>query len=159
MRFPPRNGGLPMMKSTCGHSGSLGARASWPCSTGGTPVPLSRIASMQRKLPVMGEGFGGGAEAVEADPLEPADPDGHLGEVEGIGVDLDAVELPGADGGEVGTDAFFHAEEDDFFFEIFEFEERDVEEVAGAAGGVENLDGLEAGEELVALFYGKPQNC
>ncbi len=45
------------------------------------------------------DGFSGAAEAVVADPLQVADPDGHLREFVGVGVDLDPVELPRPDDG------------------------------------------------------------
>ena len=88
--------------------------------------------------------------AVPAVPLEVADPERHLGELERVGVDLEAVELPGSDGREErGFDALVGPEEDGFLFKVLEFLQGDVEEVAGPAGGVENMDAREADEERV----------
>ena len=94
--------------------------------------------------------IGGEAETVDADPLQPADPDGHLGEAVRVGVDLDAVELPRADTGQVGVQAVCAGEDDGGFeFEVFQSQKGDVEEVAGAAGGVENLHFAQPYQELV----------
>ena len=59
--------------------------------------------------------LGGTAEAVFAEPLDVADPDGDLGEFVGVGVDFDAVELGGGDAGEETADAQVAGEGDDFF--------------------------------------------
>ena len=59
------------------------------------------------------DGFLGRAEAVEFEPLEPADPDGHLREVVGVGVEHDAVELPWADHGEERGGAEIHRVQQD----------------------------------------------
>ena len=92
------------------------------------------------------DGVAPGAGAVLAGPLEVADPDGHLGELEGVRVDLDAVELPGAHEGDLGGEAVVQGEDGDLLLQVLELLEGDVEEVAGAAGGVEDPD---VGEALV----------
>ncbi len=90
------------------------------------------------------------AEAVGVEPLQVADPDRGLGELLGIGVDLDALDLGRGDLGEAeregrgGGSPGHH-----LLFEREQFAERDVEEVATAAGGVEDGDGSQLGEEVV----------
>jgi len=88
--------------------------------------------------------------AVAAMPLEESDPEGHLRQLVGIGIDLDAVELPGADRGkEGGLHSIGTREEDDLLFQILKALEGDVEEVARAAGGVEDMDAGETDEKGV----------
>jgi len=85
-------------------------------------------------------GVGGDGEAVLVEPLEETDPDGDLSEFGGVGVDFDAEELGGADAGEEAEgDGGLCGEGDDFFFEGEELLDGEVEEVSGAAGGVEDF--------------------
>ena len=95
------------------------------------------------------DGVLGDMEAVGAGPLEEADPDGGLREVVGVGIEFDAVQLPRADHGQITAEAEVHGVDDDFLFEVLEFLEGDVEEVAGTAGGVEDAKALQADEEGV----------
>ena len=91
-------------------------------------------------------------------PLEVADPEDEVGDGGGAGVDLDAEELVGVDGVAAFEehlplgDAFVGAE--DFAFDALEVFQRDVEEVAGAAGGVEDVGFAEAVVEGFELLHG-----
>src|SRR5690606_2550451 len=89
---------------------------------------------------------------IVAHPLEVADPDDGLGEFRGVGVDLDAAELGGGDAGEEAQgDLGGGGEGDDFLLAVEELLDGDVEEVARAAGGVEDGDGGEAVDEVEDL--------
>ena len=78
-------------------------------------------------------------------PLEVADPKDEFGDGGGARVDFDAEELVWIDAkvlhleGEFAIAIFFELEED-FAFEAFHVLEGDVEEIAGAAGGIEDFD-------------------
>ena len=78
--------------------------------------------------------------AVGAEPLEVADPDGHLGEVVGVGVDLDAVELVRAnlqlERGETSESALV----EDRLLQVFEELQGHVQEVARAARRVQDAN-------------------
>ena len=88
--------------------------------------------------------------AIPPVPLEESDPEGHLGQLEGVGIDLESVKLPRPDGGEEGClHSLGAAEEDNFFLQILQALEGDVEEVPGAAGRIENMDTGESNEEGV----------
>jgi len=82
-------------------------------------------------------------------PLEVADSEDELGDGGGAFVDFKAEELVGADfegvhlGGEGFVGGDLGEEVEDFGFEFPHAGHRDVEEVAGAAGGVEDLGGAE----------------
>ena len=93
------------------------------------------------------DGVGGDAEAVLVQPLEVADPDGGLGQLVGVGVDLDAVQLRGIGRlplqGSHGRSARAAAEGDDLFPQVQQLAQGDVEKVAAAAGRVEHPDGGE----------------
>ena len=84
-------------------------------------------------------------------PLEVADPEHEVGHAGGARALFDAEHLVGRDGGSLEferadatgpTDGL-----SDFAFERFEARERDVEEVARSAGGIEHADAGEAREE------------
>ena len=128
------------------------------------PIPDSRFPTPEHRVhepDVSGEGsedgIGRKSKTVGAYPLEPADPDGHLGEVVGVGVDLDAVELPRTDAGKVGTQTVLARECDGrFALKVFEAEQGDIEEVAGAAGGIENLDLAQPGQKLFSKQNDSP---
>ncbi len=60
-------------------------------------------------------------KAVELEPLEIADPHGHLGELEGVRVDLDPVELPGADLGQEARQLLLYRPDDDLLSRSFSF--------------------------------------
>jgi hypothetical protein len=94
--------------------------------------------------------------AVVAAPLERADLHGDLGEFVGVRVDLDGAELGDIDPKRQG-ERELGGEGDDFFFEIEEEAEGDVEEISRAAGGVEDDGGGEfflEGGEAVAVGFG-----
>lgn len=90
-------------------------------------------------------------------PLEVADPEDEVGDGGGAGADFDAAELVGVDGeagvfdGELGVGELGE-EVVDLAFEAFEVFEGDVEEVSGAAGGVEDGDGAEVFEEFADVL-------
>ena len=91
------------------------------------------------------DGFGGHRVTAGAEvPLEVADPENKFRERGGARVQFDAEKLVGIDGvgGEVEEHVFPKAGRhvEDFAFEAFEVFERDVEEVAGPAGWVEDGD-------------------
>ena len=73
----------------------------------------------------------------------------------GVGVDLDAVELPRPDAGQESVQAVLAGEDDcGLFLKILEPGQRDVKEVAGAAGGVEHLDAAQPVKKLVQDAFG-----
>src|SRR5690554_3367574 len=86
------------------------------------------------------------ADAVGAVPLEVADPHDHAGELVGERVDLDAVELPRAEEAEAWR-ADLLGEGDYLVLEVLHGLQGDVEEVAAAAGGVEDAHLVEIVEE------------
>ena len=94
---------------------------------------MEALEVLQNRVTVVGE-------AVVAAPLQITDLDRDLGELEGVGVYLDGFELLHADE-RLKLEAELGAEGDNFFFEVEQELERDVEEVAAAAGGVEHSDG------------------
>ena len=79
-------------------------------------------------------------------PLEEADPDGETGNLVGVEVELDAEELARVGHGvDFELEVVLTAEDACLMPEVEEELESDVEEVAGAAGGVEDADGGEFG--------------
>jgi hypothetical protein len=96
-------------------------------------------------------------EAVLLHPLQVADPDHHLGQLLGEWVDFDSQKLRGADVGEQ-ADVVGGGEGDHLFFQVEQQVDGDVEEVAGAAGGVEDFDLGEAvqvvAQGIFELFAG-----
>ena len=107
--------------------------------------------------------LGGGGAAVGAEvPLQVADPEHQLGDGGGPGVELDAEELVRVDGVAVEAEgglglAHLLEEVGDLAFEALHGFEGDVEEVAGAAGGVEDagraelaVEGVQGGAGLAA---------
>ena len=86
------------------------------------------------------DGLAGESVAVFLEPLDVADPDGGLGQLVGVGVDLDAVELGGRGAGDVPGGADLAGEGGDFFLQVEELFEGDVEEIGAATGGIEDLD-------------------
>ena len=83
-----------------------------------------------------------GAEVVSVVvlPLDVADPDDDGGEFVGVDVSLDAVELFGAGARQKSGKAVGGGENADFFFEIENAFERNIKEIAAAAGGIENAN-------------------
>src|SRR5438105_14389172 len=79
-------------------------------------------------------------EAVVASPLQITDLDRDLRELEGVRIDLDGLELLHAHA-RLELEAELGGEGDDFFFQIEQELDRDVKEVAAAAGGIEHGDG------------------
>ena len=91
------------------------------------------------------------AEAVLAQPLDVADPDGGLGELVGVCVDLDAMQL-----GRVGRLGRHEARQaeigggDRYLLpEIEQLAQADVQEIAAAAGWIQHLDLAEFGGETL----------
>ena len=85
-------------------------------------------------------------DAVVVLPLEEADPDDDAGDLVGVEVDLDAEELGRVgDGVEGDGKAVLDAEDAGFVPEVEQAFEGEVEEVAGATGGVEDADAGELG--------------
>ncbi len=64
------------------------------------------------------DGAGDGGEAVVVQPLEVADPDHDLGQLVGVGVDFDAVELLRLHLGEPGRQAVLGGKGDDGFLQV-----------------------------------------
>ena len=101
---------------------------------------------------VAGVGFAGGF----ALPLEVTDPEDELGDGDGVVGEFETEELLGADLVFVHLEGCIAAEGGDELehlgFEAFHVLEGDVEEIRGAAGGIEHLDGaevaVEGGDEL-----------
>ena len=100
------------------------------------------------------DGFGRRDASVRAEmPLEVADPEDEFGDGGGAGIDFEAEELVRIDGeaGEVkgggGFDPHTLEGVEDFGFEAFEVVEGHVEEIAGAAGGVEDAEFAQAAME------------
>ena len=95
-------------------------------------------------------GCGGRTLAAGAEvPLQVADPEDELGDGGGAGVDFDAEELVRVDGGALHLQhrlAFAQGVEgvEHLALEPLEVFEGDVEEVAGAAGGIEHAQPAEA---------------
>lgn len=108
------------------------------------------------------EGFFVVFDSVVVFPLEEADPDDDAGDLVGVEVDLDAEELAGVgDGVERKGEAVSEAEDASLVPEVEQALEGDVEEVSGAAGGIEDADlgeldgpGLEQGEGGAVEFEG-----
>ena len=86
-------------------------------------------------------GLGGQAVAVVDQPLDVADPDGDLGQLVGVLVDLDAVQLGGRDGDEEAPGAQLVRQADHLVLQVEQQAQGHVQEVAAAAGRVEHLDG------------------
>jgi hypothetical protein len=105
-------------------------------------------------LQLLEDRFLGLAESVALDPLEPADPDGHLRQLVGVGVDLDAVKLPRTDLRQVAREAAVHRVENDLLLEVLQLLQHDVKQVAGAAGGIEHLHVLKAVQVVLELRVG-----
>jgi hypothetical protein len=118
-------------------------------------ILLADGGSFREERAVAGVGLAGGL----ALPLEVADPEDELGDGDGVRGDFEAEELLGAHAVflhlEGGVAAEGGGEFEDFGFEALEVLERDIEEIRGAAGGVENAEGAEAavkiGDELQGL--------
>ncbi len=94
-------------------------------------------------------------------PLQVADPEDQFGDGGGARVELEAEELVRVDGEAVEFEALLRVAElgegvEDFAFEPLQVFERDVEEIAGAAGGVEDADGaefvVEGADEVGGVF-------
>ena len=134
----PKNGGLPTMNSAGGQSGSRGAFRI--AEVENRVHAADRFERFQHRVELR-------CEAVVVHPLQVADPDDDLGEFLGVVVDLDAGQLRGADGGEQ-ADALLGRVGDDFFLQVQQQVQRDVEEVAGAAGRVEDRDVCQAVDEV-----------
>ena len=102
----------------------------------------------RREVVDVAEFFSTGSAGVAAGaevPLEVADPEDELGDGGGARVELDAEELVRIDGGlPVSSEQLLVAEllarVEHFAFEALHVFEGDVEEIAGAAGGVEDAD-------------------
>src|SRR5579871_2415662 len=77
-------------------------------------------------------------EAVVVEPLKVANPDHDLGQLVGVVIDLDAVELLGAHLWEEGRHPVAGGKGDHLLLQVEQVLEGDVEEVATAAGGVKN---------------------
>ena len=87
-------------------------------------------------------------------PLQVADPEDEIGDDGGAGVEFEAQKLMGIDGIEFlglaeGGEGF-----EDFAFEALEVFEGDVEEVTGAAGGIEDKSVAEFAVELAGGLDG-----
>ena len=88
------------------------------------------------------------AEAVSEHPLDLANPDGHSRQLGREWVDLDSEQVLWSDLREFLRDAQHQrAPLDRVVFEVLEELQRDVEEVAAAAGRVEDADGAQPFEE------------
>ena len=117
------------------------------------------------------DGAGRQAAALGAEvPLQVADPEDHFGDGGGARVDFEAEELVRVDGEAFDFEALLRVAKlgegvEDFAFEPLHVFERDVEEVAGAAGGVEDAGGTqfvvpgadEVGGVLELAFIGEEQ--
>ena len=127
------------MNSASGHSASRGFVGSDRSSSASLVSMWS--SGLQDRVAAV-------AEAVADHPLDLADPDGHAGELGGVGVDLDAQDRLGAD----LRDLHRRCEDerapvDRLELEVLERPQRDEQEVAGAAGGVEHADAAQSIEE------------
>ena len=83
--------------------------------------------------------------------LQITDPNHHLGQLLGERVDFDAEELRGAHVRQPAQ-AELRAERDHLLFQVEQQVDGDVEEVAGAAGGVEDFDFSQAVEVIEQDF-------
>src|SRR3989338_7953337 len=103
----------------------------------GVPA-LDRLNGFQHRVLLEGE-------TVAEEPLQMADPDGDLGKLLGEGVEFDSLDHLGADADVERELAFVHLgqEEQDFLFQLVQERQGDIEEVPGAAGGVEDADLVE----------------
>ncbi len=103
-------------------------------------------------------------------PLQVADPEHQFGDGGGARVDFEAEELVRVDGEAFDFEALLRVAElgegvEHFAFEPLHVFQRDVEEVAGAAGGVEDADGAQrwwkartsVGGVLELAFVGEQQ--
>jgi hypothetical protein len=122
-------------------------------------------------LEVAQDGAGRQAAALGAEvPLQVADPEDHFGDGGGARVDFEAEELVRVNGEAFDFEALLRVAQlgegvEDFAFETLHVFERDVEEVAGAAGGVEDAGGAqfvvpgadEVGGILELAFVGEEQ--
>jgi hypothetical protein len=64
-----------------------------------------KTATPRAILSALTNWIGGGPESIDTNPLQPANPYGHLCKVMGIGVDFDAVKLPRGDHGQERAEA------------------------------------------------------
>jgi len=88
------------------------------------------------------------SETVRQHPLDLADPDGDPRQLGRERVDLDAEQVLRSNLGELLGDAQHErAPPDGLVFEVLEKLQRDIQEVAAAAGGIEHADGAQAFEE------------
>ena len=95
---------------------------------------------------------GGSAPSAEV-PLEEADPENEVGDSRGAGIQLDAFELVGIDGKACLPQALLSVTETfkgvvDLSLEALQVFEGNVEEIAGAAGGIEDFQRAEAAAEF-----------
>src|SRR5271157_4235722 len=88
-------------------------------------------------------------EAVVFLPLDEANPDRHLSEVEGIRVDLDAEELMRPDLQLEFRQTAVSALDEDFLLQVLEHSQGDVQEVPRSASRVQHADRSQAIEEGV----------
>ena len=107
-----------------------------------------RVHVEEIALQVFKDGVAGLAQAVAPDPLQIPDPEGHLGELVGVGVHLDAVKLPGMDEGQGRLEAPVGGPVDGLLLQVFHFLQGDIKEVARAAGRVEHGDRAQVPEEV-----------
>ena len=112
-----------------------------------------RAVRVQNRIPALDgveraqDRVAAGVEAVGAHPLDLADPDRDAGELGGVGVELDAEHGLGPDCGEAAGQAERLGLEVGAVLDVLERAQREIEEVARAAGGVEHAERLEPFEE------------
>jgi hypothetical protein len=109
---------------------------------------MVRVAAIQHRVPLLDrverleDRVAQIGEAVGEHPLNLADPDDDARELGGVGVQLDAEQRLGTDLRELHRDPHRRRRpQDRLALQVLEGEKGQVEEVAGAAGGIEDADG------------------
>ena len=130
------------MKSASGHSASTKP----PSPSGVSSASRHSIESSLRRI---GRGVVG--DGVLHPPLDVADPDRRARELGGERVDLDAVQNFRPDARHDHAEAERFAFEDGAIFDVLDRLQREIEEIAGAAGRVEDAQAAQPVDEGVAL--------
>ena len=129
--LPPRNGGLPMITSAVG------------------PLGLGAVR-VQQRIPALDGverariGLRATSKPLRAHPLDLADPDRHARQLGGVGVDLDALHCSGPTCGNSRGRPSASASRLARCSRSFSAQ-REIEEVAGAAGRVEHAEARAGG--------------
>ena len=123
------------MKSASGHSGSPGVSRIGQIDD---RILLLEVMEWLKNRLMLDR------EPVVLLPLDEPDPDGHLSQVEGVGIDLDPKELMRPDLQLEFHQTAMSALDEDLFLQVFQHPQSDVKEVPRSTGGVKDADRSQA---------------